>query len=95
MGWGGASVEAAHLALCGFSAAAAAYKQAHAAIFVDIRAAYDSAWASLALPSAEGREAIFRAVLALGFSVEEAAEIAIDGQREQEWGGAPRTLLIL
>ncbi len=89
MGWNGAGVDAAHLALCGFASTAISYKKSFATVFVDIEAACDSTVASMALPFLGGQRHIARIVGELGFSAAEAEEIACEANRLSEWGEAP------
>ena len=88
LGWHAAGVDAAHLALGAIGTAAEVYKRAYATIFIDIKAALDSTIAALALPALKGRDLIMRAVRKHGFNEAEAADIAREALREQEWGAA-------
>ena len=92
MGWGVGGVDATHLVLGGFASTAAHYRQSSAMVFVDIKAAYDSTTASMALPHVDGHGHVTRVVIEMGFSEEEAEEIACETSRLREWGRAPTHL---
>ena len=82
----------ASLTVGAFASAAVAHGRSHALIFVDVRAAYDSTNKRLALPTADAGEWIRRSVLEMGFTDLESVEIADEGLRTLEWGGAPAYL---
>ncbi len=92
MGWNGSGCDMASLTVGAFASAATAIGRSYALIFVDAKAAYDSTNKRLALPTNDAGELIRRSVLEMGFSALEAAEIADEGLRTLEWGGAPTHL---
>ena len=79
----------ASLTVVAFASAATAIGRSYALIFVDVKAAYDSTNKRLALPTDDAGEWIRCSVLEMGFSDLEAVEIADEGLRTLEWGGAP------
>jgi hypothetical protein len=88
MGWNGSGCDMASLTVGAFASAATAIGRSYALIFVDVKAAYDSTNKRLALPTDDAGEWIRRSVLEMGFSDLEAVEIADEGLRTLEWGGA-------
>ena len=92
LGWHGAGVDAAHLALRGLASTALSFRRSYATVFVDIKAAFDSTVVAMALPYLGGQRHIASIVREHGFSPEEANEISCAANRLCEWGEAPAHL---
>ncbi len=76
MGWHGSGCDIAHLTLNAFASAASCVKLSYATIFVDTKAAYDITIHRMALPMSDADEWVRSSVAAMGFSAEEAADMA-------------------